>query len=76
MLLRNTCKYTYGWLANTDDYIGIIHRDKQRKGEKGGEKGRRKNIKQTILRNITSSSLLSVDDSFSCLSTKSMKHFQ
>lgn len=44
MLLRNTSKYTYGCLANTDDYIDIIHRDKQRKGEKGGEKRRRKNI--------------------------------
>lgn len=42
MLLRNTSKYTYGCLANTDGYIHIIHRDKQGKGEKGGEKGRRK----------------------------------
>ena len=42
MLLRNTSKYTYGCLANTDDYIHIIHRDKQRKGEKGGEKKKKK----------------------------------
>lgn len=38
MLLRNTCKYTYGWLANTDDYIHIIHRNKRRKGEKEEKK--------------------------------------